>query len=620
MASALETNRILEFGVYRLDCRTRVLLRGEALVPLTPKVLETLIALVERAGQPVSKDELLSAVWPDCFVEEGNLAQNVSVLRKALGTAPGSGAYIETIPKKGYRFVAEVRVASEPALPDTAAPALSAAGPITRLRTWAGAALALLLVISGAFGLWYYRHRAAPAATIQSIAVLPLKNFSGDAGQDYVADGITELLTTELAKTLPVRVISRTSSMLYRNTGKAVASIARELHADAIVEGSVVQAGNRLRVTVQLVQPEPERHLWAETYDRDLSDIPLLQEEIARTMAREIKANIAPARPNRPPPVNGKAIAAFLRGRYYLDQRTPDSIREAVSWYRTAISEDPAYARAYAGLADCYNQLGTVMIGGQSPAESRKLAIATASRAIEIDPELAEAHAALGYSNMYEWNWDRARESLERAVRLNPNYAPAHLWYAHYLTARRRFDEGLQEVRLARDLDPLSPIIQTQVGWLLAHAGRFPEALAEYRKALAMDPNYQWAQWQLGSALISTGDYNGAIGVLEEAAKRKRTASVLGTLGHAYGMAGQRKKAQEVLDELFALSRRQYVPPHCFVHVYAGLRDREKVFEWLEKSYQERSNSLAWLGTWHNPDWLASDPRWDNLMQRVGLK
>ena len=260
------------------------------------------------------------------------------------------------------------------------------------------------------------------------------------------------------------------------------------------------------------------------------------------------------------------------------------------------------------------------MIGGQSPAESRKLAIAAANRAIEIDPDLAEAHAALGYSNMYEWNWDRAKESLERAVRLNPNYAPAHLWYAHYLTARRRFDEGSQEVRLARDLDPLSPIIQTQVGWLLAHAGRFPEALAEYRKALAMDPNYQWAQWQLGSALISTGDYNGAIGVLEEAAKRKRTASVLGTLGHAYGIAGQRRKAQEVLDELVALSRQQYVPPHCFVHVYLGLRDREKVFEWLEKSYQEHSNSLAWLGTGHSPDWLTSDPRWDNLMRRVGLK
>ena len=617
----LETNRILEFGVYRLDCRTRVLLRGEALVPLTPKVLETLIALVERAGRPVSKEELLSAVWPDCFVEESNLAQNVSVLRKALKTAPGSGAYIETIPKKGYRFVAEVRVACEPAqICWRSAPALSAAGQKVGIRASASAAIALFLFFSGAFGLWFYQHRAASAGTIQSLAVLPLKNFSGDAGQDYVADGITELLTTELAKTLPVRVISRTSSMLYRNTGKPVASIARELQADAIVEGSVVRRGDRLRVTIQLIEPASDRHLWAETYDRDLSDTPLLQLEIARTVAREIKTNIEPERPNQAQQVNGKAIAAFMRGRYYLDQRTPESIREAVSWYRTAISEDPAYARAYAGLADCYNQLGTVMIGGQSPAESRKLAIAAANRAIEIDPDLAESHAAFGYSNMYEWNWDRAKESLERAVRLNPNYAPAHLWYAHYLTARRRFDEGSQEVRLARDLDPLSPIIQTQVGWLLAHAGRFPEALAEYRKALAMDPNYQWAQWQLGSALISTGDYNGAIGVLEEAAKRKRTASVLGTLGHAYGIAGQRRKAQEVLDELFALSRQQYVPPHCFVHVYLGLRDREKVFEWLEKSYQEHSNSLAWLGTGHSPDWLTSDPRWDNLMRRVGLK
>lgn len=613
----MKTNRIVEFGVYRLDCGARVLLRGETLVPLTPKALDMLIALVERAGRPVPKEELLAAVWPDCYVEESNLAQNVSVLRKALGAAPASGPYIETIPKRGYRFVAEVRVVSGPVSPESSTASVAPAAPSARKRKWISVAIPLVLMISGVAGVWIHRHALT---TIHSIAVLPLKDLSADSSQDFVADGITELLTTEFARTLPVRVTSRTSAMLFRNTSKPLAAIAHDLNADAIVEGSVVRTGDRLRVTIQLIQPGPDRHLWAETYDRDLTDLPLLEEEIARAVAREMKADIAPAVPNRAVQVNVKALAAFFRGRYYLDQRTPESIREAISWYRTAISEDPAYARAYAGLADCYNQLGTVMIGGQSPAESRKLAIAAASRAIEIDPELAEAHAALGYSNMYEWNWDSAKQSLERAVRLNPNYAPAHLWYAHYLTARRRFDEGLQEVRLARDLDPLSPIIQTQVGWLLGHAGRFPEALREYRKALAMDPNYQWAQWQLGGALISMGDYNGAIGVLEEAARRKRTASVLGTLGHAYGMAGQRNKSRAVLDELLALSQRQYVPPHCFVHVYIGLRDREKVFEWLEKSYQEHSNSLAWLGTWREVDWLASDPRLDNLMRRVGLK
>ena len=226
----------------------------------------------------------------------------------------------------------------------------------------------------------------------------------------------------------------------------------------------------------------------------------------------------------------------------------------------------------------------------------------------------------LGYSNLYEWNWDRARESLERAISLNPNYAPAHLWLAHYLAARAHFDQALQEVRLARDLDPLSPIIQTQVGWILKLAGRSPESIVEFRKALEMEPGYQWAMWQLGGALTFTGDYAGAIQVLQKALERDRTSSALAALGEAYGLAGQPREAEKVLDELFALSRQRYVPPHCFVTVYCGLRDRDKVFKWLEKSYQERSNSLLWMGSLHDVDWLRSDPRFDNLLSRIGLK
>jgi tetratricopeptide (TPR) repeat protein len=322
----------------------------------------------------------------------------------------------------------------------------------------------------------------------------------------------------------------------------------------------------------------------------------------------------------RPSPINGLAFENYLRARYYLDQRSAESIPKAISFYQKAIREDPAYARAYAGLADCYNQLGTVMIGGQSPSESRKLAIAAASRALEMDPGLAEAHAALGYSNLYEWKWERSRESLERAIGLNPNYAPAHLWFAHYLAARAHFDQALQEVRLARDLDPLSPIIQTQVGWILGHAGRFPEAIVEYRKALKMEPGYPWATWQLGGAFLQTGDYAGAIQVLQKAVERDRAAAALSFLGLAYGRAGRRREAEAVLGDLRALSRQRYVPPSCFVDVYWGLRDREKVFEWLEKSYRERSNRLVWLGISPDMDWLRSDPRLDNLLRRIGWK
>ena len=423
----------------------------------------------------------------------------------------------------------------------------------------------MALILCGALAIWYYRQPRSGISGIRSIAVLPLKNLSGDPGQEYFADGITELLTAEISKALPVRVTSRTSAMRYRNSGKSLRTMARELNVDAVIEGSVARSGGRLRITVQLIHASSDRHVWAETYDRELTDVLTLQQEIARAVAHEIRARTAPARGGGPAPINRSAFEDYLRARYYLDQRTADSIPKAVSLYQKAIAEDPAYARAYAGLADCYNQLGTVMIGGRSPSESRKLAIAAASRALEMDPELAEAHAALGYSNLYEWNWDHARASLERAIALNPNYAPAHLWFAHYLAARANFDQALQEVRLARDLDPLSPIIQTQVGWILGHAGRFPEAIVEYRKALEMEPGYPWAMWQLGGALMITGDYAGAIQVLQKAVERDRAPSALAALGQAYALAGQRREAEKVLDELLALSQRRYVPPQCFV-------------------------------------------------------
>ncbi len=633
MAETLENKRYYDFGPYRLDARARVLLHGRTIVPLTPKVLDTLVVLVEHCGAIVSKEQLIKAVWPDTFVEESNLSQNVSVLRKALGHDPDNLTYIETVPKRGYRLVPEVlirEVEIPPALleveqpnPPTLLdeePAITSPSSARRHRTRVAGALAAGLILCGALTLWYYQQPDRTSSGIRSLAVLPFRNLSGDPAQEYFADGMTELLTAEISKALPLRITSRTSAMRYRNSDKPLRTMAGELNVDAVIEGSVVRSGGRLRITVQLIHAASDRHLWAETYDRELTDALVLQQEIARAIAHEIRAGTAPAHLNRAAPINRSAFEAYLRARYYLDQRTSESIPVAISWYQKAISEDPTYARAYAGLADCYNQLGTVMIGGRPPSESRKLAIAAASRALEIDPELAEAHAALGYSNLYEWNWDRAKEGLERAVALNPNYAPAHLWLAHYLAARAQFDQALQEVRLARDLDPLSPIIQTQVGWILKFAGRLPEAIVEIRKALQMEPDYQWAAWQLGGALMVSGDYRGAIQVLREALDRNLSPSGLSVLGQAFGLAGRRQEAEKVLDELRALSRQRYVPPSCFVDVYWGLRDRDKVFEWLEKSYQEHSNRMVWMAVMGDDDWLRSDPRFDNLLRRIGLK
>ena len=614
-----QTKDFFEFGPYRLYRQPPLLLRDGSVVSLTPKVLETLKVLVENAGRPVSKEVLLRSVWPDTFVEESNLAQNVSVLRKALGGAPGDGAYIETMPKRGYRFVAEVRAVEAAPPPVQREPQAVSAVPEPR-TVWKPAVVTVLaLVLCAAGAILYQRLTAARGMAIHSLAVLPLQNLSGDPGQAYIANGVTELLTTELSKALPLRVTSATSAMQLRR--EPMSEIAHKLHVDALVEGSAVRAGDHLRVTVQLIKLPSGQHLWAETYNRDMKDILRVEEEIARAVAREIKVVAVPTRQNSAAAVNRDAFEAYLRARYYISQRTDEDVKKAITWYEKAIEADPVYAAPYAGLADCYNQAGTVMIGSRLPAESHKLAMAAAKHALEIDPELAEAHAALAYANLYEWNWDAAEQGLERAMQLNPNYSFAHLWLAHYHTARGDFDRALQEARLACDLDPMSEIMPTQTAWLLEKARRYDESIRGFQHVLADHPQYQWALWQLGAVQIAAGQHDAAIATLQKAVEAgRRSSSALGTLGEAYGAAGRRTEAQRVLDELTLRSRERYVPPHAFVHIYIGLRENDRAFEWLEKSYLEHSNSLLWLGVSPLFDPLRSDPRFDNLLRRVGLK
>jgi TolB-like protein/DNA-binding winged helix-turn-helix (wHTH) protein/tetratricopeptide (TPR) repeat protein len=612
-----ETEDFYEFGPYRLYCHPPVLLRDGSMVHLTPKVLETLKVLVENAGRPVSKEELLRSVWPDTFVEESNLAQNVSVLRKALGAAPEDGAYVETIPKRGYRFVPEVRMVRANATTPAGATETTASPRRSILKP--AAAIAAILVLASIGGILQYRRRAGDRAAMRSIAVLPFENLSGDPSQDYVAKAITELLIIELSKALPLPVISGGSALQWH--GQPLTSIAQQLKADVLIQGSGVKAGNHVRVNVQLIQPSSGRRLWADSYDRDMTDVLRLEAEIARTVAHQVAAVTLPRRESRPATVNREAFETYLRARYYVSQRTEADLKKAVSLYEDSIRQDPAYAAPYAGLADCYNQLATVAVGARSPTESRKLAMAAAKRALEIDPELAQAHAALAYSNLYEWNWAAAEQGFEQAIRLNPNYPSAHLWLGHYHAARGNFDRALDEVRLAAEHDPLSEITQTQIAWILAHARRYPEAVQQYRKVLADHPRYQWALWVFGEAETNMGQYDAAIEILNQAVEvSKRSPSTLGTLGRALGLAGRRQEAQRLLDELFQLARDRYVPPHAFVHIYIGLGNRDQAFSWLEKSYLERSNSLVWLGVGPMFDPLRADPRFDNLLRRVGLR
>ena len=619
----MPTKRFYRFGSFRLDPDTRVLLRDGDVVRLPPKAIDTLLVLLQSAGRPVGKEALIQAVWPDTFVEENNLAHHVSVLRRTLGNGEGGRAYIETIPKRGYRFVGEVKEATDDAgdVAERAPAEPSRALTGSRPARWKQAAAIALPALGALVVVWLLNYRGPSAPLFESLAVLPFQNFSGDPRQEYVSDGLTEALIGEVAKIGALRVISRTSVMRYKDDRKPLPQIARELNAGAVIEGSIARFGDRIRVSVQLLDGAKDKHLWAETYERDLAEIPKLWGEVAIGIAREIRARIQPAERVRLAgrPVKRDAFEAYLRGRYYWNKRTAENIHKAIEFFRKSIDEDPAYARAYAGLADCYNQLGTVLIGGQPPAEIRPLAIASAKRALEIDPELAEGHAALAYARLYDWEWAAAEEGFQRSIGLNPSYSSAHLWYSHYLSIGKRPDEALREARLARQLDPLSPIIQTQIGWILQHAGRYDEAIRELRKVLETDPDYVWALWRIGSSYASKSMFQEGIDALEKAATLSgRSASILGTLAETYGLAGRKDEARKLLNELAALSRQRYVPAIAFVHAYIGLGDSERVLEWLEKAYQQRENGIAYFSLWNDDGGYRSDPRFHELLRRVG--
>ena len=620
--SVVKAKRFYRFGCFWLSPETQVLLRDGDVVPLPPKAVETLLVLLRSAGQPVDKDTLIQTVWPNTFVEENNLAHHISVLRKTLGNGEDGKSYIETIPKRGYRFVGDVKEAVEEGGGAQHTPAAAVGTPAQSLLTRRRLTAAIALPVVGALVfVWWLSRRGPTTPLFESLAVLPFQNLSGDPGQDYVSDGLTESLIVETAKIGGIRVISRTSIMQYKDERKPLPQIARELNVGAVLEGSVARFGDRARVTVQLFDAAQDKQLWVETYERDLTEIPQLWGEVANAVARGIQARVSPEQRARLAgrPVKREAFEAYLRGRYYWNKRTADNIHKAVEWFRKAIDEDPAYARAYGGLADCYNQLGTVLIGGQPPTEIRPLAIATARRALEIDPELAEAHAALAYARLYDWEWAAAEDGFQHALRLNPSYASAHLWYAHSLSMRKRHEEALREVRRAQQLDPLSPIIQTQVGWILQHAGRYDEAIQELRKVLAKDPDYLWALWRIGSSYTSKSMFREGIDALEKAARLSgRSPSILGTLAETYGLAGRKELARSLLSEIEARSRRQYVPAIAFAHAYIGLDDSERVLEWLEKAYQQREQGIAWLAVWEAHGAYRSDPRFHEMIQQTG--
>jgi TolB-like protein/Flp pilus assembly protein TadD len=451
--------------------------------------------------------------------------------------------------------------------------------------------------------------------------VLPFANLSGDPAQDYFVDGVTDELITELARMGGVRVISRTSSMRYKHSQANLPQIARELGVDAVVEGAVARSENHVRVTAQLIRSATDQHLWANDYERDITNMLDLQAEIASAVARELRIELAQqaAMPQSRKPINREAYVEYLRGRYAWNLRREPALLEAIQHFEGAIKIDPGFAAAYSALADCHTALG--YLNARSPEETFPRARLAAEKALELDSSLAEPHASLAYYYLYyDRNWEAAEKEFRKAIELNPNYALAHDWYGVYLTARGRWDEALKQIRRAHELDPLSLPISTDVGFSLYYSGRYDDAIASLRATLAKDPGFPLAHLWLGRAYEEKGMFAEALAEFEQTQKALPGWPVAtAAIGWAYGMSGHPAEARRALAQLESLSKKRYVTAYAIALIYASLNNTDQAFRFLNKGVKERTNWMVWTAT--DPRWnsIRSDARFPELLRQIGL-
>jgi len=629
-----ERKYFYEFGPFRLDPAERSLLRNNQTVPLAPKAFDTLLLLVENSGHLLTKDELMMRLWPGTFVEEVNLAQNISAIRRVLDDKSGGAHYIETVAKGGYRFTAETRkIVAEPVK-------IVAQGPepvdvpvfgLARQR-WSMTRLAVtasttILVIASALYLVprLVKFRAkgttiTPVATaIRSIAVLPLVNLSSDPGQEYFSDGLTDELITSLAQIGSLQVISRTSVIGYKHSVKKAPEIGAELHVDSIVEGTIERVSDRVRIRVQLIRASTDQHIWAESYDRELKDILQLESDVAHEIAQQIghAASEQPGRLASERPVSTEAHENYLRGRYRWNQRSESGLRAAINHFQKAIEFEPGYAQAYAGIADAYIMMANW--GFMPASEGYPKAEAAARKALELNDQLAEAHTSLAYANfLYDWDWPGAEKRFRRAIELNPNYATAHHFYSVYLMASGRHLEAQAEIKRARELDPLSIIINSVVGWIYYEGRQYPQAIRECEKTFEMDPNYVPALLDLGSVYLRTGEYDKAIAQFERAKNvGENKGAALSHLAQAHAMSGNRAEARKILLALQKPSAPKFVSAWDFAHIHVALGENSKALEFLEKAADEHFGWVVILAADPAFDPLRAEPRFKALQQRV---
>lgn len=552
-------------------------------VHLEPKVMQVLITLSEQPGEVVSKHQIFKRVWPDTFVSDEVLTRSVSELRRAFQDDPQEPKYIQTIPKGGYRLVATVRRES--------------AGGAKRLSGYSWKVLTitpitLLVMATSVYFALKGRREVTLSPKITSLAVLPLTSLSSDAGQEYFADGMTDELTTRLSNIGALRVISRTSVMHYKGTQKTVPEIAGELHVDAVLEGSVLRSGDKVRISTQLILARSDEHIWAESYERDLRDVLALQSDIARAVAREISIQVT-SQENRKlmaaAKVNPEAHDSYLKGLYFWNKFTEEGMRNAVSYFLDATQKQPNYAPAYAWLAHAYDELAYYV----APKEIVPKAKEAALRALQLDNTDAEAHAALGWIKWhYDWDWPGSEREFKSALQSNPNSYIAHAQYASYLDTMGRFDEALEEHKIALKLDPLSLVAETNLGDSYYGAGRYKEAEEQYQKTLELEGNFAYAHAMLAMVYVKQGRFREGIQRLQKATQLDTDPIFTETLAYAYAASGNKAEARKVLSRLMDSSQKRYIASVFVALVYLKMNDQDQACKWLERGYEERDSGV----------------------------
>lgn len=641
-----QVSQLIRFDNFELDLRAGELRKGGLRIRLQEQPLLILQALLENPGEVVTREELQKKIWPaDTFVDfDHGLHAAVNRLRAALNDSAEKPRYVETVARRGYRFIGsiEASAAETPSAAPEKPDATIKPSEIDRFNfrgklawnSWtgllAGFVVALFLgaalVATNIYGLKDWLLGPGSRRPFQSLAVLPLDNVNADPKQEYFADAMTEELITQLSKMGAVRVISHTSIMQYKNTKKSLRQIAGELHVDAVVEGAVQLEGKRVRITAQLINGATDQHIWAETYDRELGDVLLLESAVATDIAKQIDLQLTPQQQQRlqaaAHPVNPDAYQSYLLGRYYWNQRTANGLALSGKYFQDAIQKDPNFALAYSGLSDYYAFL--TLIGGpeilpprQAMAQSKNAAI----KALQLDDTSAEAHTSMGHVlHNYDWDFAKAESEFQRAIELNPNYSTAHHLYAHLLMQMGRTDEGLREARRALELDPLSPFINNGLARQYYLARQYDKAIEQCLRATQIDPSYLPARILIGLAYVQIGKASEAVSALEQARDMAPTLPMAhALLAYAYVHVGRKADAQQELAELTQMSHTRYVPSSYFAVVSIAFGNKDQAFSFLQQGLQDRSEQSLYLKVEPLVDPLRGDSRLSALIHSVGL-